>query len=225
MTATMAVAALEGVTRRFGSIEAVHDVTVAIDAAEIIGLVGPNGAGKTTLLRVLAGVLRPTTGRVDLPDASAIAYFAGEQTLPPEVSAARWLRACAPAAATTTTRRFGVLSRGTRQRIGLEAALASPRTQLLILDEPWESLDVDSARWLSDRLLRTRAAGAAVVVSSHRIHELAGICDRCHFVAGGELAGTVACAVEMPHDARVAALLDAFDRLRIDRTTRTEAAS
>ena len=217
------VAALRAVTRRFGRTLAVREMSVAFASAEIVGLVGPNGAGKTTALRILAGLLRPTAGQVDLPPAVGISYFAGEQTLPPDVSAARWIRACAPGAAQTTSRRFGVLSRGTRQRIGLEAALASPRTRLLVLDEPWEGLDIDATRWLSDHLIRKRAAGVAVVVSSHRIHDLARICDRCHVLAGGALVGSVACSPEMSLDARVEALLVGIDRFRDGR--RAEAVS
>ena len=219
------VAALHGVWRLFGRRPALHDFSAAFASTEIAGLVGPNGAGKTTALRILAGVLRPSAGRVELPRANAVSYFAGEQTLPPDVSARRWLRACARGNAPASARRFGVLSRGTRQRIGLEAVLDNPRTELLVLDEPWEGLDIDAARWLSDRLIRKRAAGAALVVSSHRVHELALICDCCHFVAGGTLVDTVSCPREMPHGARVAALLDAFDRLCGHASAAKEAAS
>jgi ABC-2 type transport system ATP-binding protein len=219
------VAALHGVWRRFGRRTALRDASAEFASTEIAGLVGPNGAGKTTALRILAGVLRPSAGRVELPPPDVVSYFAGEQTLPPDVSARRWLWACARGAAHSSARRFGVLSRGMRQRIGLEAALDNPRTELLVLDEPWESLDIDAARWLSDHLIRKTTAGAAVVVSSHRIHELALVCDRCHFVAGGTLVHTVTCSREMPHGARVAALLEAFDRLRGDARAAKEAAS
>lgn len=209
------VAGLHAVSRRFGRTLAVRDMAVTFQAAEIVGLVGPNGAGKTTALRILAGLLRPSAGRVDLPPAVLVSYFGGEQTLPPDVSASRWTRICMSGAAKSPPRRFGVLSRGTRQRIGVEAALANPRTRLLVLDEPWEGLDVEAGRWLSDRLLRKRAGGAAVVVSSHRIHDLALICDRCHVMSHGELAATIVCASEMSLDARVEALLDGLDRLRL----------
>jgi ABC-2 type transport system ATP-binding protein len=82
---------------------------------------------------------------------------------------------------------MGILSRGTRQRVGLEAMLASDRASLFLFDEPWEGLDPDASRWLSDRLSAKKRAGAAIVVSSHRIHDLASVCDRCAFLVGGRL--------------------------------------
>lgn len=222
LTAENAVAALHAVSRRFGRVLAVREVTVSFHACEIVGIVGSNGAGKTTALRMLAGVLRPSAGCVEVPPAALVSYFAGEHTLPPDVSAARWTRICAPDLTTSPDRRFGVLSRGTRQRVGLEAALADTRTQLLVLDEPWEGLDVEAGRWLSDRLMRKRTAGAAVVVSSHRIHDLALICDRCLVMSHGELAGTISCSADMSLEARVDALLAGLDWLR---ETRIETAS
>ena len=208
-------AELVHVSKRFHRHAALDDVTVTFDGASIIGIVGPNGAGKTTLLRVLAGILRPTEGRVRRSVGGRVSYFGGEQTLPPDVSARRWVALWSRAAARQTTARpFAVLSRGTRQRIGLEVALLPTDTELLLLDEPWEGLDPDASRWLSDRLIRKRAGGAAVVVSSHRIHDLASICDRCEFLAAGRLGAAVECAPAWSHEERVASLLSGFERVR-----------
>jgi ABC-2 type transport system ATP-binding protein len=119
--------------------------------------------------------------------------------LPPHVPARRWHALWDGAAASaTTTQPFGILSRGTRQRVGLEAALASRDFNVLLLDDPWQGLDADSARWLSDRLVSHRRRHAAIVVSSHRIRDVAGICDRCEFLVEGRIAGEgVACAAEV----------------------------
>src|SRR5206468_2043501 len=144
-----------------------------------------------------------------------VRYFGGEHTLPPNVSARRWVALWnAEAAPATPRRRLGVLSRGTRQRVGLEAMI-SEEVRLLVLDEPWENLDPDASRWLSETLLRVRSSGAGIVVSSHRIHDLADVCDRCVFLVGGRLArATVTFAEDASHDDRSARLFAAFDRVR-----------
>jgi ABC-type multidrug transport system ATPase subunit len=210
-----AVAELSHASKHFGRHVALDDVSVSFHAGQIAGIVGPNGAGKTTMLRIAADLLRPSSGHVRGPAPAGMRYFGGDQTLPPDVSARSWARLwIGPAANAIPARKFAVLSRGTRQRVGLEVTLAHPETELLLLDEPWEGLDPDASRWLSDQLIRKRATGAAVVVSSHRIHDLASICDRCEFLARGCLAHGVVCAIDSPLDVRVATLLDGFDRAR-----------
>jgi ABC-2 type transport system ATP-binding protein len=217
---------LRGVTKSYGRHTAVSDVSLTVAAGEIVGLVGPNGAGKTTLLRLLAELIRPTRGAVHIPAAdrpAIVRYYAGEHSLPPDVRTSRWLALwSAPTMAGATPRRvagtLGTLSRGTRQRVGLEAMLAEPDVTLLLLDEPWEGLDPDASRWLSEELLKCRAAGAGVIVSSHRIHDLADVCDRCVFLVDGRLSAeslTVA-SWDRVGD-RSALLFTAFDRARQQR--------
>jgi ABC-2 type transport system ATP-binding protein len=208
---------LDGVTKRYGRHVALSSVTLVVGAREILGLIGPNGAGKTTLLRILARLIRPDAGSVTISSAAerpVVRYFAGEHTLPPRVRARRWLRLwSAPAAADATNRPMGVLSRGTRQRVGLEATLAEPNPSLLLLDEPWEGLDPDASRWLSDELVKRRNAGAGVIVSSHRIHDLADVCDRCVFLVGGRLTSESLAQEDFPRGAdRSAVVFAAFDR-------------
>ena len=183
-------AELRHVTKRYGRRVAVDDVTLTVETGEIVGLVGPNGAGKTTLLRLVAGLLRATSGERLLGDraVTTIRYFGGERTLPPNVSARRWLSLWSGASAhSTSSRRLGVLSRGTRQRVGLDAVLAANAPALFVLDEPWEGLDPGGSRWLSDALAQKKREGAAVFVSSHRIYDLADVCDRCLFLVNGRL--------------------------------------
>lgn len=209
-------AKLVNVSKRFGRHVALHDVTLAFTPSSIVGIVGPNGAGKTTMLRILANLLRPSIGTVRQSDPDQIRYFGGERTLPPSVSARRWSALwSSELARDTPARRFGVLSRGTRQRIGLETTLACPDPVLLLLDEPWEGLDPDASRWLSDALVKRRANGSTVVVSSHRIHDLASICDRCEFIVGGRVAGnSITCAADLSNDDRVARLFAGFDEAK-----------
>jgi len=214
--------ALHRVVRRYGRHTAVADVSLSVGAGEIVGLVGPNGAGKSTLLRLFAGLLRPTAGRVTVPAqraSPAVRYFAGEHTLPPAVQAKRWLQLwAAPSSVRVAKRSLGALSRGTRQRVGLEATLVAPAPVLVLLDEPWEGLDPDASRWLSDELRRWRSAGAGVLVSTHRIHDLADLHDRCVFLVNGRLSTEAVVAAELSADGdRTAALFAAFDRAKAGR--------
>ena len=218
---TTRAAEILNVSKQYRGRVALHGVTLDVHRGEILGLIGPNGAGKTTMLRVCAGLLRPTTGSVSVaaaPGDEGIRYFGGEQTLPPNVPARRWLALWQSSAAESApARSFDVLSRGTRQRLGLEAMLAKSDAALLLLDEPWEGLDPDASRWLSAALLAQRSAGVGVMVSSHRIHDLAGVCDRCVFLVDGRLAQeTVVCAGIADHD-RSTRLFEAFDRSRGER--------
>ncbi|HMD34702.1 MAG TPA: ATP-binding cassette domain-containing protein [Vicinamibacterales bacterium] len=205
---------MHGVTKRYGRHFALADVTLTVGAGEILALIGPNGAGKTTLLRLLARLLRPTSGSVETT--GPIRYFAGEHTLPPAVHLSQWLTLWSATIAEPVTRKtLGALSRGTRQRVGLEAMLADRSTELLVLDEPWEGLDPDASRWLSNELRVRRDTGAGVIVSSHRIHDLAGVCDRCVFLAGGRLRSDSATAEQLSAVSdRSAFLFAAFDRLK-----------
>lgn len=204
------------VSKRFGRHLAIDDVTLSVARGEIVGLVGPNGAGKTTLLRIFAGLLRPSRGEVRAVTAAGVRYFGGEQTLPPQVSARRWYRLFSQeSAGAVPARPFGVLSRGTRQHIGIQAAIAAPGAALVLLDEPWEGLDPDASRWLSNELTGMRAAGAAILISSHRIHDLAAVCDRCEFILEGRVAvPTVDCSGGLSEEQRTALLFQAFDRIR-----------
>jgi len=135
--------------------------------------------------------------------------------MPPDVSARSWLALWGRRGWRPDRRPIRVLSRGTRQRLGLEAALGGQSARLILLDEPWEGLDPDASRWLSETLVAWRARGAAVVVSSHRIHDLAAVCDRSVFLVGGRLSCTsVVCTEDSPPSERADRLLQAFDRAR-----------
>jgi ABC-2 type transport system ATP-binding protein len=195
---------------------AVAGVSLAAMPGEIVGLVGRNAAGKTTLLRLLAGVLQPSAGNVqrDAGPGTPIRYFAGGRTLPPAVRASAWLRLWGRAGE-APDRPMGLLSHGVRQRLGLEAMLAGAADGLVLLDEPWEGLDPDASRWLSELLTANRESGAAIVVSSHRIHELATVCSRCVFVVAGRVASELPVGTTVPPGepgACAERLLAAFDR-------------
>jgi ABC-2 type transport system ATP-binding protein len=179
---------LAAVAKAFGKRQVLDQAWLQVRAGEAVGLIGANGAGKTTLLRIAAGLERPSAGSVrwsamtgDLD--ARIRYYGGENTLPPSVPARRW--ASLFGVAIDEHRRIGRLSRGTRQILGLEVLLAENDADLLLLDEPWESLDPEGSAWLTDTVRRWRDGGAAILISSHRLYDLDAVCTRFLLLEGG----------------------------------------
>jgi ABC-type multidrug transport system ATPase subunit len=118
-----------------------------------------------------------------------IRYFGGEMTLPPDVSARRWAALFGVVAA--ERRPIGRLSRGNRQSLGLRVLLSGTPSPIVLLDEPWEGLDPPAAGWLTDTLRRWTRAGAAVLVSSHRLYDLDAVCDRFVMLEDGRCQAVV----------------------------------
>ncbi len=190
------VLAFRGVTRTFGTVTAVEDLTFDVRAGRVVGLLGRNGAGKTTALRILLGLSRPTGGtatvlgcRYDaLPDAHRTVGVAMEEIGAfPGVTGLRdleiWARTLGVGRSRVSAvielvglggserKRLAAYSQGMRQRHALAVALlADP--QILVLDEPANGLDPEGIRWLR-RLLRDLAAeGRTVLLSSHQLAEV-----------------------------------------------------
>ena len=172
---------LAAVKKTFGRHVVLDHLWLQVRTGEAVGLLGANGAGKTTLLRIAAGLMRPDAGSVRwLPStpftSTSIRYFGGEMTLPPHVSARRWASLFGIVSA--ERRPIGRLSRGHRQTLGLRVLLAGPPTDVVLLDEPWEGLDPSGSKWLTDTLRQWTRAGAAILISSHRLHDLDSVCTR-----------------------------------------------
>ena len=172
------------VTKRFGALKVLDDLTFRVQSGEAVGLIGANGAGKTTLLRIAAGLMTADTGIICRPAASrAMRYFGGERTLPPDVRLDRWSALFGMRC--RDRRRMGQLSRGNRQLFGLRVMLGGPLAGLVLLDEPWEGLDPFGSAWLTGALAEWRAAGAGLLISSHRLHDLDAACSRFLLLRGG----------------------------------------
>lgn len=198
-------------TKRFGEVTAVDDVSFAIGAGRVVGFLGPNGAGKTTTLRMLLGLVRPSSGsslvmgrpyrQLDEPRRTVGAVLEASSYHPGR-SARNHLRVLAAAAAAPSARvdellqtveldaaadrRVGTFSLGMRRRLGLASALlGEPR--VLILDEPTNGLDPEGVRWLRAFLHGLAAEGRTILISSHALAEVAQIADEILVISRGRL--------------------------------------
>ncbi|MDA0164150.1 ATP-binding cassette domain-containing protein [Solirubrobacter ginsenosidimutans] len=190
-----------GLTKRFGPVLAVDDLSFTADEGRVVGFLGPNGAGKTTTLRMLLGLVNPTSGRavvqgtryVELGDpVHTVGSVLDGGMFHPGRSGRNHLRALAKAAGISdarvdellqlvalsdaANRRAGGYSLGMRQRLGLAAALLGD-PKVLVLDEPANGLDPQGIRWLRDFLRTLANEGRAVLVSSHVLAEVAQTAD------------------------------------------------
>lgn len=211
---------LERLTRRFGDIAALDEVSFSVAPGEICGFVGRNGAGKTTAMRIVLGLLEPQSGEVrwrDRPvDAAArrrFGYMPEERGLYPKMRVAAHLaylarlhgmgKEEAGAAADRWARRLGVaeragdrveqLSLGNQQRVQLGAALVHD-PDLLILDEPFSGLDPIGVDALASEIRARADAGVPVLFSSHQLDLVEQICESVAIIDRGRIvaAGTVA---------------------------------
>ena len=207
---------------RYGRQPVFHGVTFELAAGQCLGVIGPNGAGKTTLLRAIVGLLTPFAGEIQINGVEprravsrmGIAYFAGEATLPGFTRVAAWGTLGSAHDEASDGRRLRALSRGTRQLVGLRTVLGRESLALVVLDEPWEALDPDGARWLSATIELKRDRGAAVVLASHRFQDLAGLCDAYLFLLPRESIWLQAHQVTSAALVTPELLMEAFDRRR-----------
>jgi ABC-2 type transport system ATP-binding protein len=196
---------VEHLTRVYGDFTAVDDLSFDVGSGEIVGLIGPNGAGKTTTLRSLAGILRPTSGRVrieghDLVDdpleaKRRLAFMPDEPHLFEYLTVDEHLRLVARLYGVDEFERRartlleeleligkerslpGELSRGMRQKVVIACGLVRD-APVLLFDEPLTGLDPIGIRRMRETILARGRAGAAIMVSSHLLHLVEEICTR-----------------------------------------------
>jgi ABC-2 type transport system ATP-binding protein len=206
-----AVVRAESLSKRFGEVLAVEDLSFELEAGTITGFLGPNGAGKTTTLRMLLGLAAPTSGRALVFDtgyaelerpALRIGAVLEATDFHPGRNGRDHLRTLGRAAELPDSRADEVLrlvelddaagrrvkgySLGMRQRLGLAAALLGD-PELLILDEPANGLDPEGVRWLRDFLRAFAAGGRTVLISSHVLAEVAQTVDQVLIINRGRL--------------------------------------
>jgi ABC-2 type transport system ATP-binding protein len=204
-----------GVSKHYGDLVALNDVSFDIGRGEIIGLLGPNGAGKTTLIRVLTGYFEPSAGsiRIDGVDVESdplaaqrhIGYLPEQTPLYPEMLVQEYLGMVADFRGLAPERRqpllaeaiwateleqhlthpIGALSRGFRQRVGLAQAILH-EPEVLILDEPTAGLDPTQVVHVR-ALIQRLAQRTTVLFSSHVLFEVEQVCERALVLLGGHL--------------------------------------
>jgi len=196
-------------TKRFGPVLAVDDLSFTVDYGRIVGFLGQNGAGKTTTLRVLLGLAAPTDGdatvagrgyaQLDDPLGTVGAVLDGGKFHPGRTGRNHVVGLARAAGLPTAradeviemvglteaaNRRAGGYSLGMRQRLGLAAALLGD-PKILVLDEPANGLDPQGIRWLRDFLRHLAGQGRAIVVSSHLLSEIAQTVDEVVVIGKG----------------------------------------
>jgi ABC-2 type transport system ATP-binding protein len=193
----------QGLAKRYGKIDALGGVDVAVDAGELVGLLGPNGAGKSTLVKIAVGLVRPSSGTATVcgaPAGSAAAraslgYLAELFRFPGWYSADELLALHQRLARSeggkrergellelvglsdARDRRVEAMSKGMQQRLGIaQALIGSPK--VLFLDEPTSALDPAGRRTVRRLLEQLKERGVGVLLNSHLLSEIELVCDR-----------------------------------------------
>lgn len=198
----------QDLTKKYGSTTALDRLTLSIQSGEIFGYIGPNGAGKTTTIKILVGLLKPTSGRAMvaghdvvktksdtlkklvgyMPDWFGVYrqmrvweyldFFGAAYRIPKKGRLSR-IETVLDITGTTAMRDYFVdsLSRGMTQRIGI-ARLLMHDPQVILLDEPTSGLDPRARIQMRELLRKLKAIGKTILISSHILPELAGVCDR-----------------------------------------------
>jgi ABC-2 type transport system ATP-binding protein len=223
-----------GLTKHFGGVQAVTDLTLEVPSGSIYGFLGPNGAGKTTVLKILAGLIRPTAGSASVggvPLAAGEAYrrevgflaqeprfydwMTGRETVKfvaslisdPATANPAWIdRVIATVGlADAADRRTGAYSGGMRQRLGIAQALVT-RPRVLLLDEPVSALDPIGRREVLDLMAELRGE-TTVFYSTHILDDVERVSDRVAILDHGHLV----------RESATAELLSSFtlDQLRV----------
>jgi ABC-2 type transport system ATP-binding protein len=207
---------LIGVTKRFGEVVALDDVTLEVRPGVVVGFLGPNGAGKTTAMRAVFGLVEPDAGEllwggrpIGLSQRLRFGYMPEERGLYPRMRLGEQLvyfgalhglsPAAAGAAAAAWLERLGLadragakveeLSHGNQQRAQLAAALLH-EPELLVLDEPFAGLDPLAVQTLAQVLRAEAARGAAVLFSSHQLELVEDVCEDVAIIDQGRIVAT-----------------------------------
>ena len=200
----------DGLTKRFGTTDAVVDLSLDVLPGEVFGFLGPNGAGKSTTIRLLLGLLRPTAGTAEVFGVPAgaverahrlLAYVPADVALWPALTGRECLDLLAAIGPGTDLgyrdelvqrfaldpdRRARTYSTGNRQKVALVAAFAT-RAPLLVLDEPTSGLDPLMEREFRACIAEAGARGQTVFLSSHLLAEVDAVCSRVGILRAGRL--------------------------------------
>jgi ABC-2 type transport system ATP-binding protein len=207
---------LEGLVKRYGTFSAVDGIDLHVPQGELFGFLGPNGAGKTTTLRMIAGILRPTAGRVFLRGIDLIAeprraksllgFIPDRPFVYEKLTGGEFLRFVASLYdqdGAVVERRINELlevfeltqwrdelvesySHGMRQKLIISSAFVH-RPELIVVDEPMVGLDPRGARLLKDLFRQFTARGGTVLMSTHTLEVAQAMCDRIAIIQNGRI--------------------------------------
>ena len=207
----MSTVELSHISKSFGSLKAVDDVSFEVEKGEIFGLLGPNGAGKTTAIRVLLDIFKPDNGTVSIlggPMSEAkkdhIGYMPEERGMYQDIPLDRCLlylgslKGLSPAQMNTRMsdylKRFDLessrhkkvkeLSKGMQQKAQLITTLIH-QPDLVIIDEPFSGLDPINTQMVKDLLREQRDKGVTILMSTHQMHQVEELCDRIVLIDHG----------------------------------------
>ncbi len=204
--------ATHGLTKHYGQVKALRDMTMEIRRGEVYGLLGPNGSGKTTTIRLLLGLLKPTAGKAEVAGYSCwkdslevrryVSYLPGELRLYGHMTGLGVLRFLSDlrggvgfdrAASIADSimkldlkRKVRTFSTGMKQKLALSQAFADP-VDILILDEPTSALDPSARQDVLNLVIEARKAGQTVVFSGHVLSEVEQVADRVAIMRKGRL--------------------------------------
>ena len=208
----MPAVSVSHIAKKFGAIQAVRDVSFEVQPGEIFGLLGPNGAGKTTTIRILLDLFRPDSGEVAVlggamseAKKARIGYMPEERGLYQDISLERCLVYLASLKGVPEQEgrkrlegyleRFGLagwrkkkikeLSKGMQQKAQIISTILH-QPELIIVDEPFNALDPINLQLVKDVLLELRQAGAAIIMSTHQMHQVEELCDRIVLIHDGQ---------------------------------------
>lgn len=207
---------VSGLSKAFGDVQAVVDVSFEISEGELFGLLGPNGAGKTTTINILTGLARPdsgsiTIGEIDCTDnGKAAQHLIGvvpdESNLYPELTGMENLTFCASlygiqkrerterarrlidqfGLSDAADRKFAGYSKGMKRKLTIAAGIIH-RPPILFLDEPTTGIDVASARQIRQLVAALNKEGATILLTTHYIEEAERLCERIAFMVRGRI--------------------------------------
>ena len=207
---TNPVIKLENLTKHYGDIIGIQDLTLEVPEGEVFGLLGPNGAGKTTTIRLILDFIRPTSGKATIFGLSPrsdgtdirrrVGYLPGDFVTYDHMTGATVteyftnLRGSHPSKLNALceryqldlSRKIGQLSKGNKQKIGLVQAFMND-PDLLILDEPTAGLDPLLQHEFQQMIHEEKEQGKTIFMSSHLMSEVEATCDRVGIIRGGEL--------------------------------------
>lgn len=208
----MSIINVNHISKRFGRTQAVNDLSFEVHPGEIFGLLGPNGAGKTTTIRIILDIFKPDSGEISVlggpmteEKKNEIGYLPEERGLYQDIPLERCLvflaalKGMEEAAAAekiegylkqfdlyeSRDKKVKELSKGMQQKAQLITALAHDPS-LIIIDEPFNSLDPVNAEMVKDLLKQKREEGKAIIMSTHQMNQVEELCDRILLIDQGQ---------------------------------------